>query len=71
MSKKWTYPDIQQYVKEKYNESVKTCHIAHAKQILGYDVKPAHNRVNEQERKYPCPEEFVEYVKEAIEYYEQ
>ena len=45
-----TYEEIQQFVKKRYRSTVKTCHIAHAKEILGLPVKRSWRRTGE--RKY-------------------
>lgn len=51
-----TYKEIQQYVKNKYGYSVKTCWIAHMKELSGIKVKVSHRRYDENVRTNPCPE---------------
>ncbi|OYW37033.1 MAG: hypothetical protein B7Z35_11005 [Hydrogenophilales bacterium 12-61-10] len=50
-----TYKEIQADVKKHFGRSVKTCWIAHVKELNGSNPKPAPNRQT-SERKYPCPE---------------
>lgn len=61
-----TYGEIQEYVKDKYGYTVKTCWIAHAKEILGMPLKVANNRISSGSRKHPCPENKLEVIKEAF-----
>ncbi len=61
-----TYKDIQIYVKEKYNISIKTCWIAHMKEVCDLKPKISPNRINVNKRKYPCPEDKQEIVLEAF-----
>ena len=63
-----TYTKIQDYVKEKYDESVNTCWIAHAKELSGINVKKAPNRIS-AERKNPCPSDKLEIIQEALEHF--
>ncbi len=60
------YKKVQEYVKRKYNFSVKSCWIAHIKELNGIKMKQAPNRLSSTERKYPCPEEKILVVKNAM-----
>lgn len=60
------YKDVQTYVKEKYNISIKTCWIAHMKEIYGLKPKTSPNRIDVNKRKYPCPEDKKEIILEAF-----
>ena len=51
-----TYQEIQNYVKNKYGVAVKTCWIAHMKEVCGLDVKVSNRRNDPNKRVYPCPE---------------
>lgn len=64
-----TYRMIQNYIKNKYNYIPKTCWIAHAKEVYGIKVKKSINRIDCDERVYPCPENKLEDLKEAFEYF--
>ena len=63
-----TYLEIQGYVKNKYGFSVKTCWIAHTKELCGIKVKKSWNRKS-QSRVCPCPKNKLEVIKEALEYF--
>ncbi|MDR0557101.1 MAG: hypothetical protein LBG43_04425 [Treponema sp.] len=58
-------PTYIEYCKKAFGFTPKTCWIADAKKQMGYDVKPAPNR-REEERQYPCPEDKLESIKKAI-----
>lgn len=64
-----TYTQIQDYIKNKYNYTPKTCLIAHAKEVYGISVKEANNRIDSDSRVYPCPKDKLEDLKEAFEYF--
>ena len=61
-----TYKELQQYVKNKYGYSVKTCWIAHMKELSGIKVKVSHRRYDENVRTNPCPENKMKGIKEAF-----
>ena len=60
------YERIQGYVKSKYGYSVKTCWIAHVKEMCGLKPRVASNRLNRDRRSNPCPTEKVESIREAL-----
>lgn len=60
------YERIQGYVKSKYGYSVKTCWIAHVKEMCGLKPRVASNRLNRDHRCNPCPTEKVESIREAL-----
>lgn len=64
-----TYDQIQQYVKDKYGCSIKTCWIADVKDIHGLKVRNAWNRTDIERRKYPCPKDKIVMIKEAFKYF--
>jgi hypothetical protein len=64
-----TYGQIQNYIKNKYGYTVKTCWIAHVKEMSGLDVDVAPNRNDIKEREYPCPEDKVEPIKDAFRHF--
>lgn len=41
---KGTYAQIQKWILANYGFTVKTCWIAHVKELSGLSVRPAHNR---------------------------
>ncbi len=50
------YLEIQKKYREQFNVTVKTCWIADVKRELGLITRIAHNRINKDKVKYPCPE---------------
>jgi len=63
-----TYKEIQEYVKGRYNFSVKSCWIAHVKEQCELPVRRASNRYGEK-RKYPCPADKKNMIKDAFRYF--
>lgn len=61
-----TYAQIQKYVKKKYGYTVKTCWIAHAKELCDLPLRKSHNRVGK--RVYPCPDDKLDAIKEGFQY---
>jgi len=50
-----TYKEIQEDIKNKHGRSVKSCWIAHVKELNGLQPKVAQNRLSKESRKFPCP----------------
>ena len=63
------YKEIQHYVKGKYGFTVKTCWIAHAKELCGLPVKISHRRIDPNRRVNPCPEEKLPPIKDAFKHF--
>ena len=63
-----TYKDIQEYVKRRYGYTVKTCWIAHVKEICGLPINNAANRIS-YSRTNPCPYDKVNSIMEAFKYF--
>ena len=51
-----TYKAIQEAVKHKHQKSIKTCWIAHVKELNGFSLRNAPNRISPGQREYPCPD---------------
>ncbi len=64
-----TYKEIQNYVKNKYNVSVKTCWIADMKDQNDIVGKQAPNRINNKIRTNPCPEEHKSKIVDAFKHF--
>ena len=62
-----TYKEIQVHVKKKHGKVVKSCWIAHAKEICGLNPRKSHRRIGK--RIYPCPDEKLILIKDAFRYY--
>ncbi len=52
-----TYAEIQKDIKLHEGLTVKTCWIAHVKEINGLPMRQAPNRANSTVRQYPCPQD--------------
>jgi len=64
-----TYRRIQDWVKKNYGFTVKTCWIAHVKELGGLPVKRAHNRRGAIPLE-PCPPEKIEPIRKALQDFE-
>ena len=64
-----TYKEIQDYISKKYGIKVKTCWIAHMKELCGLPLRQAPNRNDPSARVFPCPENVQKYIKEAFEHF--
>jgi len=62
-----TYPEIQNYVRKKYGKYVKSCWIAHAKEICGLNPKRSPRRIGA--RMIPCPDEKLSLIKDAFRHF--
>ena len=63
-----TYAEITHWVKTTYEVSIKTCWIAHCKELCGLPVRPAHNRFGKG-RVVPCPEDKREAIFAAFRHF--
>ena len=64
-----TYQQIQEFVREKYGFTVKTCWIAHVKEISGLTPRIAPNRTDNTKRINPCPPDKIEPIKQALRHF--
>lgn len=64
-----TYKQIQDYVKARYGCTIKTCWIAHVKELNGLSPRRAHNRLTSFRRQHPCPDRKRPLIEEAMRYY--
>ena len=64
-----TYKEIQNYVLEKYNVTVKTCWIAHVKERCGILTRCAPNRIGANRRTNPCPTSKEGHIRDAFRHY--
>jgi hypothetical protein len=51
-----TYREIADSVRAKHGRSVKTCWIAHVKELNGLSMRSARNRIDPRVRTNPCPD---------------
>ena len=65
-----TYQQIQAWIRARHGFTVKTCWIAHAKELSGVPVRRASNRREAGRREHPCPPEKLPAIREAFEHFE-
>lgn len=63
-----TYQKIQKWVLDHHQVHIKTCWIAHAKEIHGLPLREAPNRQGE-ERVEPCPPEVLPAITDAFRHF--
>ncbi len=61
-----TYKQIQDDVKARHSRTVKTCWIAHVKELNGLPMRSAPNRQSKSRRVHPCPEDFRPMIEESM-----
>lgn len=64
-----TYKDIENYIKEKYQVYIKSCWIAHVKELQGIQMRKAPNRISQTKRVNPCPERYIPIIIETLQYF--
>lgn len=64
-----TYKQIQEYVRRKYGRTIKTCWIAHVKELNGLSVRKAPNRLSNTKRQVPCPEKVRPLIEESMRHF--
>ena len=68
--KKATYQKIKDYVWEKYGAKVHTRYIAEVKRMCGLDMGENYNKSKKENPEVKqCPQEKVEYIKDALRYF--
>jgi hypothetical protein len=65
-----TYKQIQKWVKDRYGFTIKTCWIAHAKEICGLETRIAPSRNNASSRLNPCPDDKFSDIRKAFDYFD-
>ena len=69
---KATYQKIKDYVKNKYGVNVHTSYIAQVKRMCGLDMGENYNKSKKENPEVKqCPQEKVEYIKDALRYYNE
>ena len=67
---KATYQKIKDYVKDKYGVNVHTSYIAQVKRMCGLDMGENYNKSRKENPEVKqCPQEKVEYIKDALRHY--
>ena len=68
---KATYQKIKEYVKDKYGVHVHTSYIAQVKRMCGLDMGENYNKSKKENPEVKqCPQEKVEYIKDALRHFE-
>ena len=68
---KATYSKIKEYVKDKYGVNVHTSYIAQVKRMCGLDMGENYNKSKKENPEVKqCPQEKVEYIKDALRHFE-
>jgi hypothetical protein len=62
-----TYSEIQAHVRKKHGKVMKTCWIAHAKEVYGLNPKRSKQRTGN--RLHPCPDDKLLWIKEAFTFF--
>ena len=67
---KATYSKIKEYVKEKYGVNVHTSYIAQVKRMCDLDMGENYNKSKKENPEVKqCPQEKVEYIKDALRHF--
>jgi len=61
-----TYQEIQDDVRRQHGRTVKTCWIAHVKELNGLPLRKAPNRAAENVRQVPCPSDMRPIIEESM-----
>ncbi len=61
-----TYAQIQDHIRIRYGKTVKTCWIAHVKEMHGLTTRAAPNRLQASKRVHPCPDWARPLIEEAM-----
>lgn len=64
-----TYKQVQEYVKNNYGYTPKSCWIAHMKELCGLNPKMSARRYSPDSRVHPCPESKQNDIKKAFQYF--
>ena len=65
-----SYPKIKEYVKNKYGVNVHTSYIAQVKRMCGLDMGENYNKSKKENPEVKqCPQEKVEYIKDALRHF--
>lgn len=61
-----TYKEIQEDIRRRHGRTVKTCWIAHVKELNGLNPHPAPNRLSQIGRRNPCPEDIRPLIEDSM-----
>lgn len=60
------YKDIQDWILRNEGYTVKSCWVAHVKEMCGVPMRQAPNRISSKRRSQPCPSNKVLAIKRAL-----
>ena len=69
LKKNGSVKQIQEYTKNHFGYYAKTCWIADVKSQCGIYVKPAWNRKDKYNREVPCPQNKINDIREALNFF--
>jgi len=61
-----TYKQIQDDIKSRHGRSIKTCWIAHVKELNGLPLRAAPNRISVKNREFPCPSDVRPIIEDSM-----
>jgi len=61
-----TYQEVQDDIRNRYGRTMKTCWIAHVKELNGLAPRMSANRISSQNRKHPCPDRWRPIIEESM-----
>ena len=61
-----TYKQIQEDIRRRYNRTVKTCWIAHVKELNGLNPRAAANRLSQTQRSNLCPKNIRPLIEDSM-----
>jgi len=64
-----TYKEIQEYVRRENGFTVKSCWIAHVKEICGLNPSVSSNRHDVKKRVHPCPQNKMVPIMKAFKHF--
>lgn len=64
-----TYKEIQDHIRNKHKIVVQTCWIADMKEFHGLPKRTAPNRISNDAKVKPCPEDKRDIITEAFNYF--
>lgn len=61
-----TYRDIQEDIQRRHGRTVKSCWIAHVKELNGLELRSAPNRQSAAMRVNPCPPDLRPLIEDSM-----
>jgi hypothetical protein len=61
-----TYKEIQDDIRRRYGRSIKSCWIAHVKELNGIAPRRSSNRIDPNRRMHPCPMAIRPIIEESM-----